>query len=544
MTNARCLTEGVDVPAIDCVMFADPKQSRIDIVQATGRALRQYRGKECGYIVVPLIVPAKMDFEEFAKTTAFRQVAQTITALSTQDERIADEFRAIERGRISSGKIVEIEGDVPVGMKIKLGDFAGAISTRIWESVGRANWRSFSEAREFAHALGLSSHVEWWKWTTGRLRRANLPEMPPDIPAGPDRVYSDWKDWADWLGHSRRIGGWRPFNEARTYARKLKLGSHKEWTALANVRAPTNRRRLPDDIPSYPNNVYEEWIGWWDWLGTGHRRGNWFSFSSARALSRKLGLTSEAQFIRWRRGQLKHRIKCPIDMPMHPDRVYPEFDDWPDFLGFTPIAWLAFDQARRFVRQLKLRNQLEFREWSAGRPKNRRLPARPDNIPANPDNIYSDQWRGFNDFLGTPKPRNVGRIWRPFRQAREYVRSLKLTSYLEYQEWSNGRLKNKPSFPDDIPAHPYGAYGKEKDWKGISDFLGSKPSGKYVQMWPFAEARNFVRKLKLGSSTEYAKWAGGGLKGVPQRPPDIPVVPRSKYQSQWRGWDDWLGLSS
>ena len=43
MTNARCLTEGVDVPAIDCVAFADPKQSRIDIVQAAGRALRTYR---------------------------------------------------------------------------------------------------------------------------------------------------------------------------------------------------------------------------------------------------------------------------------------------------------------------------------------------------------------------------------------------------------------------------------------------------------------------------------------------------------------------
>ena len=72
MTNARCLTEGVDVPAIDCVMFADPKQSRVDIVQAAGRALRQYRGKDCGYIVVPLIVPEKMDFEKFAETTAFQ----------------------------------------------------------------------------------------------------------------------------------------------------------------------------------------------------------------------------------------------------------------------------------------------------------------------------------------------------------------------------------------------------------------------------------------------------------------------------------------
>jgi predicted helicase len=90
MTNARCLTEGVDVPAIDCVMFADPKQSKIDIVQAAGRALRKYKDKKYGYIVVPVIVPDKMDFKEFAEATAYRQVAQTITALSTQDGRIAE----------------------------------------------------------------------------------------------------------------------------------------------------------------------------------------------------------------------------------------------------------------------------------------------------------------------------------------------------------------------------------------------------------------------------------------------------------------------
>ena len=55
MTNARCLTEGVDVPAIDCVLFADPKQSRIDTVQAAGRALRRYPGKEYGYILCRLL---------------------------------------------------------------------------------------------------------------------------------------------------------------------------------------------------------------------------------------------------------------------------------------------------------------------------------------------------------------------------------------------------------------------------------------------------------------------------------------------------------
>jgi predicted helicase len=164
MTNARCLTEGVDVPATDCVLFADPKQSRIDIVQAAGRALRRYPGKEYGYILLPLIVPRKMEFSKFAETTAFRKVAHAITALSIQDERIAEEFRAIEKGRISSGKIVEIEGDVSVGMKIKAGDFAKAISTRIWDSVGRANWRNFKDARAFVRGLGLKRVTEWVRY--------------------------------------------------------------------------------------------------------------------------------------------------------------------------------------------------------------------------------------------------------------------------------------------------------------------------------------------------------------------------------------------
>ena len=101
-----------------------------------------------------------------------------ITALSTQDERIADEFRAIEQGRVSSGKIVEIEGDIPVGMKMKLGDFAEAISTRVWESVGRANWRTFEEARAFVHSLGLKSVPEWWVYCKSGKKPADIPANP------------------------------------------------------------------------------------------------------------------------------------------------------------------------------------------------------------------------------------------------------------------------------------------------------------------------------------------------------------------------------
>jgi hypothetical protein len=62
-------------------------------------------------------------------------------------------------------------------------------------------------------------------------------------------------------------GGRCPFKEAREYARKLNLKSHEEWEALAKDRSVANKNRLPNDIPSYPNNVYDEWIGWWDPAG-------------------------------------------------------------------------------------------------------------------------------------------------------------------------------------------------------------------------------------------------------------------------------------
>src|SRR5262249_30192328 len=137
MTNARCLTEGIDVPAIDCVVFADPKQSATDIVQAAGRAMRLSDGKEYGYIVVPIVVPEDMDFEEFAETTAFRTVMRIITALSVHDERIVHELRAIHHGHVSKGKIINIDVPVPVGMHMSLSQFADAISLKMWKSVAR-----------------------------------------------------------------------------------------------------------------------------------------------------------------------------------------------------------------------------------------------------------------------------------------------------------------------------------------------------------------------------------------------------------------------
>ena len=94
MSNARCLTEGVDVPGIDAVVFAAPKQSTVDIVQASGRALRRAPGKKRGYVVIPIAVPDGMSFDAFAESTQFETIIKILAALSTQDERIVETLRA------------------------------------------------------------------------------------------------------------------------------------------------------------------------------------------------------------------------------------------------------------------------------------------------------------------------------------------------------------------------------------------------------------------------------------------------------------------
>jgi superfamily II DNA or RNA helicase len=472
MTNARCLTEGVDVPAIDCVMFADPKQSRVDIVQAAGRALRRHEGKEHGYIVVPVVVPEKMDFDKFAETTAFKQVAQTITALSTQDERIVDEFRAIEQGRVPSGKIVEIDGDVPVGMKMKLGDFAAAISARVWDIAGRANWREFEQARAFVRSLGLKSFTEWAPYSKSR-------ERPADIPSHPHVIYAEtgWIGYGDWLGTGTIapfLRQYRPLVQARAFVRGLKLKSNTAW------RTYCKSGKKPEDIPATPHVVYADdgWAGWGDWLGTGRiaveRRQNPVlardrrSFTEARAFVHSLSLKSAA---RWR--EYCKSGKKPADIPTKPNKGYAKdgWAGWGDWLGTGKIAtnsikFRAFNEARAFARGLGLR---VFTEWidycNSGK--------RPADIPSNPSKAYANSgWAGWGDWLGTGRLALHLRQRRSFKKARAFARNLGLKSQKEWQGYCRSGEK-----PDDIPSTPDKVYA-DQGWAGMSDWLGYVRSGR------------------------------------------------------------------
>ncbi|NOV26630.1 MULTISPECIES: DEAD/DEAH box helicase [Cupriavidus] len=89
LTNARCLTEGVDVPAVDGVSFTDPKSSEIDIVQAIGRALRLSPGKTVGTIMLPVFLAKGDSPHEVVEKTDFRSVWSVLNALRAHDEDFA-----------------------------------------------------------------------------------------------------------------------------------------------------------------------------------------------------------------------------------------------------------------------------------------------------------------------------------------------------------------------------------------------------------------------------------------------------------------------
>jgi|CXWL01.1.fsa_nt_gi superfamily II DNA or RNA helicase len=106
ITNARCLGEGVNVPVVDGVFFADSRSSVIDIVQATGRALRIVPGKSRAYVIIPVLVREEEDAETIIQASRFELVWQVLSAMASQDERVEG---AIREARIRQG-----EGEAPI----------------------------------------------------------------------------------------------------------------------------------------------------------------------------------------------------------------------------------------------------------------------------------------------------------------------------------------------------------------------------------------------------------------------------------------------
>ncbi|GAA9509619.1 hypothetical protein HpHA306_14270 [Helicobacter pylori] len=102
LSNARCLSEGVDVPALDSIVFFDGKSAMVDIIQAVGRVMRKAKHKKRGYIILPIALEESeiQNLDEAVNNTNFKNIWKVIKALRSHDPSLVDEATFKEKIKI------------------------------------------------------------------------------------------------------------------------------------------------------------------------------------------------------------------------------------------------------------------------------------------------------------------------------------------------------------------------------------------------------------------------------------------------------------
>jgi predicted helicase len=106
LSNARCLSEGVDVAALDAILFLHPRKSQIDVVQSVGRVMRRAEGKKLGYVILPVVIPANKTPEQALDDNEnYRVVWQILNALRAHDDRFDATINKLELTNDTGGQI-------------------------------------------------------------------------------------------------------------------------------------------------------------------------------------------------------------------------------------------------------------------------------------------------------------------------------------------------------------------------------------------------------------------------------------------------------
>ena len=160
VSNARCLSEGVDVPTLDGVAFVDPRRSEVDIVQAVGRAIRKSEA-ETGTIVIPVFVDTSADPELALDSSAFKPVWDVIKALRAHDDELGRQLDELRRELGRKGGKPRLPDKIRICLPATVGaDFAAAIDVRLVERT-----------------------TESWEWWFGLLQRYTAENGDSVVPA-------------------------------------------------------------------------------------------------------------------------------------------------------------------------------------------------------------------------------------------------------------------------------------------------------------------------------------------------------------------------
>ena len=285
ITNARCLTEGIDVPAVDMVAFIDPRHSRIDIAQATGRAMRKPRGsdKEVGYVVIPLFLDRKIGetLERALARSDFADVANVLNAMQEQDEDLVQIIREIKEAK-GRGQIFDpqrlTEKIETLGPSVDLSSLRSNIFAEVVDTLG-VSWDEWFgvllkfRARE-RHCRIPVRHIEGdyrlGAWVV--KQRTVADNMPPERKKRLDEIGFEWDPFgADWERGFVALTKFKAREEHCRIPQTYVEGDYNLGSWVSNQRAdadkmhPDRKKRL-DQLGFIWDSRIAEWENGFDAL--------------------------------------------------------------------------------------------------------------------------------------------------------------------------------------------------------------------------------------------------------------------------------------
>ena len=214
LANSRCLTEGIDVPALDAVAFIDPRRSEVDIVQAVGRAIRLSPDKKIGTIVLPVYIGDGQDAAATLDSSEFKPIWDVLIALRSHDQRLAEELDElrIQIGRKTAGAVLTPSKIIFYLPKHVSRHFATALRIRIVERTTQS-WEQFYGALlSYVDREGsarpvkeyLEGDIKLGSWVAAqRMRRNRLsPDQQARLEALPGWTWNTRESaWSEGMRH-------------------------------------------------------------------------------------------------------------------------------------------------------------------------------------------------------------------------------------------------------------------------------------------------------------------------------------------------------
>ena len=321
----------------------------------------------------------------------------------------------------------------------------------------------------------------------------------------------------------------RSFEDAREFVRLLNLKSIGDWKEYCKSG------KKPEDIPANAPPTYkknESWTSWGDFLGTGtiaNQNRNYLKFQNARKFVHLLKLKNREQWTKFCKSGNK-----PEDIPTMPNQVYKN-NGWismGDWLGTGAIA----PKNRTYVTFQKARKIVQgFKlknatEWKTFCNSG----SKPDEIPSHPHRIYKKDWQNWGDWLGTGNinTQELSKNFLSFSKAREQIHAKKIKNGRMWREYTKSE-----NFPKEIPKAPDQFY-KNKGWKSMGDWLGTGTiAPQLMNYWNFDDAKEFVKNLNLKNRKDWREYCNSGNKSD-----KLPANPDQVYKNKgWISMGNFLG---